>query len=897
MPYTLKNLPDAIKALPKQAQKIWMNAYNSAYKKYEDDEKRCNKIAWGAVKNAGYKKNKQGKWVKKEEKDLTALERFFEQLFVEAKALWKLSQSDEETKLLIRQALKGIFGDDVSVAALFKKVAIAHTWPDGKYYAVEYSKDKDGVSVGDHQEVEVAYIPKEIEASVERERDKKLKEEIDDTAVPKSIVESYKCKIQVLEEKDGKPKRLKGEFVEADTFNDSDPRRLYPNDVLEPAVKKFDEKPNKFGLDGHKDNGGYGDVVLIHDKLYMKDGIGNFESEIVTETEAGRVIQFIAEKGIPITVSLAGLGTEKYNEKMKDKKGNIGGFVVQKGYEIERLDPVLNQAFSNARAMLEAQQKENKEDNVDELKKMIEEINKRIVGLEKKVDEKGGFDEETKNLIATLKADKEAAEKKATNLQEAKDKVKEIMESDDYKGHEFKDTIKSQLDLCESKEDVERTLPRVLKILDEMKGKMTEPKPTGVVIVSEKGFFGDKKHPSTILEAYQWILDKFENKSDVSKMDNPRWVAKRLIDNYIKLHIANFNEDLLAVGVPDSEVLVESRRNPLYHLTKKALKEAVGDTEAYTGDITATTAYILPLYTYVMKDLMDVVNGVCSIQPLDRPTGKAFFMKEYYGDMAGGYQEISANFDKTKGQKGEGVAPQQLKATLDNDDITLKTPLKFQTPFTIELEQDLMAYFKMGIDSVNIQLMRKEVFREISHQILYHMLNTAALSKGDGLVQASGSPVEFSLTPDEGWTGGEWITKAFTRAIKQAGALLDVVPYEVTPDYIIAGSALSYLFTEPQFVADDSGKLPKGFGFRKVGTYQNEYAVYFTSMSDFNNKILLGYRGTLFTDAAEIFLPYILFYLGPRFYVTGLKANRECMSRFGIEKAAGKKLAQIDIKD
>jgi hypothetical protein len=343
----------------------------------------------------------------------------------------------------------------------------------------------------------------------------------------------------------------------------------------------------------------------------------------------------------------------------------------------------------------------------------------------------------------------------------------------------------------------------------------------------------------------------------------------------------------------DLDVLRNTRRNPLYWLTKKGIQETAGDDEGYTGDAAVSAAYLLPIFTYVMKDLMDIVNGVCAVQPIDRPTAKAFFLKEYYYVSAGVWSETSANFSKTKAAIAETLAPQIMKAAIGSTDISLKTALKIEAPWSIELEQDLQAYHGLNVDSVYMQMMRREIFREISHQVLYHMLNTAALAAGDAAVTAGN--VDFSLTPDANWTGGDWITKGFTRAVKQAGALLDVVPYNVVPDYIIAGSALSYLFTEPQFVADNSGKLPANFGFRKIGTFQNEYAVYLTSMSDFEDKILLGYRGASFVDAAEIFLPYVLFYLGPRIDATTLQASRSCMSRFAIEKASGKKLVTITV--
>jgi len=64
-PYnSISDLNDSVKrALPVAAQKIFMNAFNSSYNK-DKDEQKAFRIAWGAVKNAGYHKNASGKWSK-----------------------------------------------------------------------------------------------------------------------------------------------------------------------------------------------------------------------------------------------------------------------------------------------------------------------------------------------------------------------------------------------------------------------------------------------------------------------------------------------------------------------------------------------------------------------------------------------------------------------------------------------------------------------------------------------------------------------------------------------------------------------------------------------------------------------------------------------------------------
>ena len=62
MPYDSNDkLPESIKnSLPAKAQDIWRAAFNNAY---DGDDESTVKIAWGAVKSAGYKKDRDGNWV------------------------------------------------------------------------------------------------------------------------------------------------------------------------------------------------------------------------------------------------------------------------------------------------------------------------------------------------------------------------------------------------------------------------------------------------------------------------------------------------------------------------------------------------------------------------------------------------------------------------------------------------------------------------------------------------------------------------------------------------------------------------------------------------------------------------------------------------------------------
>src|SRR6266576_3493709 len=69
MPYGKgKKLPSAVtSALPSHAQSVWRAAFNASFEK--SGEEAAFKIAWAAVKNAGYAKGQSGKWTKDAEWD------------------------------------------------------------------------------------------------------------------------------------------------------------------------------------------------------------------------------------------------------------------------------------------------------------------------------------------------------------------------------------------------------------------------------------------------------------------------------------------------------------------------------------------------------------------------------------------------------------------------------------------------------------------------------------------------------------------------------------------------------------------------------------------------------------------------------------------------------------
>jgi cation transport regulator len=76
MPYnSLSELPDSVKDnVPKHAQEIYLEAFNSAWDQYDEPEERrgdasreetAHRVAWAAVKKK-YEKGDDGKWHRKD---------------------------------------------------------------------------------------------------------------------------------------------------------------------------------------------------------------------------------------------------------------------------------------------------------------------------------------------------------------------------------------------------------------------------------------------------------------------------------------------------------------------------------------------------------------------------------------------------------------------------------------------------------------------------------------------------------------------------------------------------------------------------------------------------------------------------------------------------------------
>jgi cation transport regulator len=68
VPYDqITELPESVKDnLPKHAQEIYKEAFNSAWDQYGGEEDRAHRVAWGAVKEKYEKDESTGDWKRKD---------------------------------------------------------------------------------------------------------------------------------------------------------------------------------------------------------------------------------------------------------------------------------------------------------------------------------------------------------------------------------------------------------------------------------------------------------------------------------------------------------------------------------------------------------------------------------------------------------------------------------------------------------------------------------------------------------------------------------------------------------------------------------------------------------------------------------------------------------------
>jgi len=197
--------------------------------------------------------------------------------------------------------------------------------------------------------------------------------------------------LKILNEGKSGPLKVRGIFQRADEANSN--LRIYPQKVLESAVKSLNEAIKERRLVGELDHPTY-DMVKLSNASHLITNLWMEGKEVIGEAEilptpAGKVVQGLIEGGVKIGISSRGMGT------LSEGKSNFK--TVNEDFKLVTFDIVADPSTRGAYPAL-AESKQLKKD-----KQIIESTIKEVVGqryflklLEKKIDQKLGRVEEVR---------------------------------------------------------------------------------------------------------------------------------------------------------------------------------------------------------------------------------------------------------------------------------------------------------------------------------------------------------------------------------------------------------------------------------------------------------------------------------------------------------------------
>ena len=301
-------------------------------------------------------------------------------------------------------------------------------------------------------------------------------------------------------------------------------------------------------------------------------------------------------------------------------------------------------------------------------------------------------------------------------------------------------------------------------------------------------------------------------------------------------------------------------------------------------EITGSTAFdaYYPAYT----KLLDGINGN-EVEPSSADASHVRFIVD---EVAAAGLHVTVNYhkqptDTTRGDFEATAAQVDANPETDIDipeiDIAMRSiPIvaktrKLKAVWTPELAQDLNAYHSVDAEAELTSLLSEYVTMEIDLEIL-DMLHLNALAK----TERWSAKVGFEFNPatnlfaessgaSNAYTKGDWfqtlgnkiqsVSNAIHQKTLRGGANFIVVSPEVAP----------ILESIPGYATDSDGASTNNsyaMGVQKAGLLNNRFTVY-KNPYQFENVILVGFRGSNFLETGAVYAPYVPLIMTPLVYV------------------------------
>ena len=302
-------------------------------------------------------------------------------------------------------------------------------------------------------------------------------------------------------------------------------------------------------------------------------------------------------------------------------------------------------------------------------------------------------------------------------------------------------------------------------------------------------------------------------------------------------------------------------------------------------EITGSTAYtaFYPAYTKIL----DGVDGNEVDPDSSAATHIRFIVKEASLPGAGGTASVLYHKQPTDTTRGDFEATgTQVDANPETDidipeiDIAMRSiaivakTRKLKAVWTPELAQDLNAYHSVDAEAELTSLLSEYVSMEIDLEIL-DMIRLAANAKTErwstrvGYEYDSGESLFLEKSANSNaYTKGEWFQTLGNKIQSVSNAIHQKTLRGGANFIVVSPETATILESIPGYATDsngDSNNKSYAMGVQKAGLLNNRFTVY-KNPYQFENTILVGFRGSNFLETGAVYAPYVPLIMTPLVY-------------------------------
>lgn len=312
----------------------------------------------------------------------------------------------------------------------------------------------------------------------------------------------------------------------------------------------------------------------------------------------------------------------------------------------------------------------------------------------------------------------------------------------------------------------------------------------------------------------------------------------------------------------------------------------------------AFTAYY-PAYTKIL----DGVNG-SEVAPSDsNGTHIRFIIDE--GSTAANISVLyhKQPTDTTRGDFEDTPTEPATDSGIPEIDIAMRSiPIvaktrKLKAVWTPELAQDLNAYHSVDAEAELTSLLSEYVSMEIDLEIL-DMLRLNAIAKTERWsakvgfeLNNAGTAFEETSANSNAYTKGEWFQTLGNKIQSVSNAIHQKTLRGGANFIVVSPEVATILESIPGYATDsnaDSTNNSYAMGVQKAGLLNNRFTVY-KNPYQFENVILVGFRGSNFLETGAVYAPYVPMIMTPLVY-----DPKNFTPRKGVMTRYGKKMVRAD---